>query len=61
MNVGEISAPVKTDFGYHLIRMDDIKTGQQQAYDEMNMSLSLNIQDFLQKKNYLSWQIKWLI
>jgi len=41
MNVGEISAPVKTDFGYHLIRMDDIKTGQQQAFEDIEYDLEL--------------------
>ena len=41
MNVGEISAPVKTDFGYHLIRMDDIKTGQQQAFEDIEYELEL--------------------
>ena len=41
MNVGEISAPVKTDFGYHLIRMDDIKIGQQQAFEDIEYELEL--------------------
>ncbi len=41
MNVGEISAPVKTDFGYHLIRMDDIKSGQQQAFEDIEYELEL--------------------
>ena len=41
MNVGEISAPVKTDFGYHLIRMDDIKTGQQQEFEDIEYELEL--------------------
>tara|TARA_B100001996_G_scaffold233822_1_gene180526 strand:+ start:1228 stop:3120 length:1893 start_codon:yes stop_codon:yes gene_type:complete len=41
MNVGEVSAPVKTDFGYHLIRMDDVKTGQQQSFDEIEYELEL--------------------
>ena len=41
MNVGEVSAPVKTDFGYHLIRMDDVKTGEQQSFDEIEYELEL--------------------
>ncbi len=41
MNVGEVSAPVKTDFGYHLIRMDDIKSGEQQSFDEIEYELEL--------------------
>lgn len=41
MNVGDISEAVKTDFGYHLIRMDDIKPGQQQAFEEIEYELEL--------------------
>tara|TARA_B100001142_G_scaffold249800_1_gene249821 strand:+ start:1189 stop:3081 length:1893 start_codon:yes stop_codon:yes gene_type:complete len=41
MNVGETSEAVKTDFGYHLIRMDDIKPGQQQAYEDIEYELEL--------------------
>ena len=41
MNVGDISEAVKTDFGYHLIRMDDIKPGQQQAYEDIEYELEL--------------------
>ena len=41
MNVGDISEVVKTDFGYHLIRMDDIKPGQQQAYEDIEYELEL--------------------
>ena len=41
MNIGDISEAVKTDFGYHLIRMDDIKPGQQQAYEDIEYELEL--------------------
>ena len=41
MNVGETSEVVKTDFGYHLIRMDDIKPGQQQAFEDIEYELEL--------------------
>ena len=41
MNVGDISEAVKTDFGYHLIRMDDIKPGQQQAFEDIEYELEL--------------------
>ena len=41
MNVGDTSEVVKTDFGYHLIRMDDIKPGQQQAFEDIEYELEL--------------------
>ena len=41
MNVGDISEAVKTDFGYHLIRMDDIKPGQQQSFEDIEYELEL--------------------
>ena len=41
MNVGDTSEAVKTDFGYHLIRMDGIKPGQQQAFEDIEYELEL--------------------
>ena len=35
LTVGEISAPVKTDYGWHIIRMDDRKMGAAQPYDQV--------------------------
>ncbi len=37
---GEISDPVKTQFGYHLIRLDDIKQGRQQSFSEIENELT---------------------
>ena len=41
LNVGDTSEAVKTDFGYHLIRMDDVKPGQQQAFEDIEYELEL--------------------
>lgn len=35
LKVGEISPPVKTDYGWHVIRMDDRKMGAAQPYDQV--------------------------
>ncbi len=35
LKVGEISPPVKTDYGWHIIRMDDRKMGAAQPYDQV--------------------------
>jgi peptidyl-prolyl cis-trans isomerase C len=35
LKVGEISAPVKTEYGWHIIRLDDRKMGSAQPYDQV--------------------------
>ncbi len=35
LKVGEVSAPVKTDYGWHVIRMDDRKMGSAQPFDQV--------------------------
>jgi len=35
LNVGEISAPVKTQFGYHIIKVVDKKPGGEKTFDEV--------------------------
>ncbi len=36
---GEVSAPVKTDFGWHIIRLDDRKMGAAQPYDQVKSAI----------------------
>jgi peptidyl-prolyl cis-trans isomerase C len=36
---GELSEPVKSHFGYHLIRLDDIKPARQFAFEEVSFDL----------------------
>jgi peptidyl-prolyl cis-trans isomerase D len=36
---GEVSAPVKTGFGYHIIRLDGVRPGAQQSLDEVREAL----------------------
>jgi peptidyl-prolyl cis-trans isomerase C len=35
LKVGQISKPVKTDYGWHIIRMDDRKMGAAQPFDQV--------------------------
>jgi len=39
LKVGEVSAPVKTDYGWHVIRMDDRKMGSAQPYDQVKSAI----------------------
>ena len=39
LEVNELSEPVKTEFGYHLIRLDELKKGEQQAYQDIQLEL----------------------
>ena len=41
---GETSGPVRTEFGYHLIQLDDIKAGTQRSYDEVHDELLVELQ-----------------
>jgi peptidyl-prolyl cis-trans isomerase D len=34
--VGAISAPVKTDFGWHILKLDDIRTSEMDPYEEVH-------------------------
>jgi peptidyl-prolyl cis-trans isomerase C len=39
LKVGEVSAPVKTDYGWHIIRMDDRKLGAAQPFDQVKSAI----------------------
>ncbi len=39
MSVGEIKGPVKTQFGYHIIRLEEIQAGKGKSFDEARSEL----------------------
>ena len=39
MKEGEISAPVKTQFGYHLIKLEGIEPGKTKGFEEVRSEL----------------------
>ena len=45
LNVGEVTGPVKTDFGYHMIKVTDKKESEKQSFD----SVKENIKAYLGK------------
>ena len=51
LKVGEISAPIKTDFGWHVIRLDDRKMGTAPPFDQVKEALrNVKVRDLLQAK-----------
>jgi peptidyl-prolyl cis-trans isomerase D len=43
MKKGDISAVVETDFGYHIIRLTDIKTPKQKTFEEMRPDIEADL------------------
>jgi peptidyl-prolyl cis-trans isomerase D len=44
---GAISAPVKTQFGYHLIRLDGIRAGAGRSFEDVMPELTIQVRDEL--------------
>lgn len=40
MQSGQVSAPVKTEFGYHIIKLGEVKTGQQLPFEQVRDQLA---------------------
>ncbi|MCR1953734.1 peptidylprolyl isomerase [Clostridioides mangenotii] len=49
MNKGEVSEPVKTQFGYHLIQLDDVQPGGESTFEEVEGEIEKNL--MYQKQN----------
>ncbi len=43
MSVGEISAPVKTQYGYHIIRLDEVQRGNSKSFEEARPELEAQL------------------
>lgn len=65
MQVGQVSEPVKTDFGYHLIKLESIEAKQTQPFDEVKEQVTQQYQmqeaekqyfDVLEKLNTIAYE-----
>jgi peptidyl-prolyl cis-trans isomerase D len=43
MSVGEIKGPIKTEFGYHIIRLDEIQAGKGKSFEEARPELEAQL------------------
>jgi peptidyl-prolyl cis-trans isomerase D len=43
MQVGAITGPVKTQFGYHIIRLDEVQAGKSKTFDEARADLEAQL------------------
>lgn len=49
MNKGELRGPVKTQFGYHIIKLEDLQKGGESTYDEVEAEIEKTL--MYQKQN----------
>ncbi|NLT34733.1 MAG: hypothetical protein GXX83_02390 [Gaiellales bacterium] len=54
-NVGDISQPIKTTYGYHLIKLDAVESGRQQTLDEVRDQISATVLSTNQGEIWEEW------
>ena len=54
MEVGELRGPVKTQFGYHIIRLDDKKEGAPVSFDQAKDQIKAHLLEEKRQKAYQS-------
>lgn len=52
MNKGEVTGPVKTQFGYHLIKLEDIQKGGESEYEEVKNEIERSLMYQKQSEAY---------
>ena len=45
LNKGEVSAPVKTSYGYHLIKVEDIRAGSQKSFEQVRGDIEQRVKN----------------
>lgn len=55
MNIGDISDPVKTDYGYHIIKVTDKKEAKEAVYDDHKEEIKETLFDQAIQTEYSNW------
>ena len=55
LKAGEVSEPVKTPFGFHLVKLVDRKKGQPLAFEQVKAQLQRRLQDERQATRFQAW------
>lgn len=55
LKAGEVSDPVKTPFGFHLVKLVDRKKGQPMAFDQVKGQLQRRLLDERQAQRFQTW------
>jgi parvulin-like peptidyl-prolyl isomerase len=50
MNVGEISPPVRTPLGFHIIELTDSKSARQMTFEEAQLEVALKLENEKRQK-----------
>ncbi|MEO6155395.1 MAG: peptidyl-prolyl cis-trans isomerase, partial [Thermomonas sp.] len=52
MKSGEIGGPVKSDFGWHIIKVGEIRTGSQRPFEDVRAQLATDLQESERERSY---------
>jgi parvulin-like peptidyl-prolyl isomerase len=55
LSKGELSQPIKTQYGYHLIQVTDITPEQQLSYDEVKEDIKSTLLELKQTQTWQEW------
>ncbi len=52
MQAGEVRGPVKSDFGWHVIKIGEVLTGSQRPFEEVRVQLEAELQESERERTY---------